>query len=213
MNKKGIWIVVIVIAVLAVVAGILVWNHKVAKAPEVSSTTTPMSTSTVQQATSTASSSGGLTVTFSTSTTWGKYSGSSFSLSYPDSWTISPSPFFSMTNFAGKYEADATIPVGGAEIDIVTSTLYSSVNEVMTTELMSAIKVTTSTVTIDNVTCQKASYQNTYGSGIASQDISFYCLRGTELWKIYLSYRAGDPAAQMHISDFNGVLNSIKFLP
>jgi hypothetical protein len=206
MNKKNVWLIVIVVVLIVVVVGLVMWGNKVAKAPT--------STNMAEQGASVASSSAAVPVATSTAgATLVPYAGSSFSLSYPDSWTVSPASFFSLTNFAGKYEADATIPMGGAEIDVVTTTVYSSVNEIMTTELMSANNVATSTVTIDNVPCQKASYQDKYSSGVGSQDISLYCLSGTESWKIYFSYRAGDSAAQTHIADFNTVLNSMKLIP
>ena len=200
MNKKNTWVIVVVVVVLVlVVAGIVLWGNKVAKAPTGGSTAS--SSLTTPGVSSTAG------------TVLESYTGPSLSLSYPNSWAVSSTAFFSMTNFGGKYDAAATIPMGGAEIDVVTTTVYSSVNEIMTTELMSAKSVTRSTVTIDNVLCQKASFQDTYSSGVASQDVSLYCLRGTELWKIYFSYRAGDPAAQAHIADFDSVMSSMKLLP
>jgi hypothetical protein len=118
-----------------------------------------------------------------------------------------------MTDFGGKYENGWMIPMGGSEIDVVTTTVYSSIKEIMTTELMSAVGLQTSAVTVDSVACKKAAYQDNYAPGVASQDISIYCLRGSELWKIYLSYHSGDPAAQTHNTVFDEVLSSMKFLP
>ena len=215
MNKKNAWIVVLVVVVVVlVVIGIVAIDKNVAKAPVVSGvgTTAPLGTSTVGQTTSTASSSP-LTVTPSTSTAQKSYVAASFSLDYPGSWVASTTSFFSLNNFGGKYQNGGMIPVGGAEIDVVTTTVYSSVSEIMTTELMSATNVATSTVTLDNIVCKKAVYDNSYATGFPSDDTSIYCLRGSELWKIYFSYHAGDPAAQEYVSDFSMVLNSIKFLP
>jgi hypothetical protein len=208
MNKKNILavVVVVVVVVLAIVAGVVLINRKVAKAPEISSGTTAIqtSTSTVEQATSTAVSSSSAPVASK------KYVGGTFSLSYPGSWIVSSTSPFSMDDFGGKYQ-NGMIPMGGAEIDVVTTTVYSSLSEIMTTELMSAVNLTQSTVTIDGVSCKKALYRDTYAAGVNSQDISVYCLHGSKLWKIYFSYHDGDPAAQAHINDFNGVLSSMTF--
>ena len=89
----------------------------------------------------------------------------------------------------------------------------NAVSEIMTTELMNAVNLATSTVTVNNIACNQAAYQYSHAPGLVSQDVSIYCLRGSELWKIYFSRRVGDSAAQVHVADFNGVLESMKFLP
>ena len=122
MNKKTIAIVVLAVLVVVIV-GVIVWDKKVAKAPEVQSV--GVSTSTIAQVTSMPTStmgSGALTVALSSSTTE-KYSGSSFSFDYPSSWSIySAMPLF-MTNFDGNYKADGVIPAGGIQLGVVTTTI------------------------------------------------------------------------------------------
>jgi hypothetical protein len=201
MNKNKIWAVVILVVVVLVVVGIVVVDRKVAKAPEVSGSTAPTGTSVAGQTSSTAP------------VVQENYTGGSFSLSYPSSWSVSSTRFFSINTFGGKYQNGWMIPMGGAEIDVVTTTVYSSVKEIMTTELMSAANLAKSTVIADGITCDEATYQHSYTPGVVAQNVSVYCLRGSELWKIYFAYRSGDPAAQAHVSDFNGVLGSMKFLP
>ncbi len=212
MNKKKIWTIVVLVVAVLVVVGIVVVGKKVAKAPEVSSvnSTASVGTSTVEQATSTASSSAPVVAM---PVAQKNYTGASFSLSYPGSWNVSSTPFFSINDFGGKYQSGWVIPMGGAEIDVVTTTVYSSVSEIMTTELMNAVNLATSTVTVNNIACNQAAYQYSHAPGLVSQDVSIYCLRGSELWKIYFSRRVGDSAAQVHVADFNGVLESMKFLP
>ncbi len=218
MHKYKIWIMVaIVLAVLGAVAGVDMADRKVARAPEAS---VPSAASSSQEASGTAmassssSSGGGLSVTFST-TTKEHYAGSSFSLDYPSSWMAALTPTFSLNDFGGKYQDGWMIPSGGAEIDIATTTVQSATaaKDVMTTELMSAKNVATTPQTIDGIVCTKAAYDSQYAAGQPSRDIALYCLRGTELWKIYFSYHAGDPAAQAHLADFAGVISSLRFLP
>lgn len=216
MGKKHIWItVVIVLVVIGVIVAVEFADRKVAHAPIISSesaSSTEMALSSGTASTTTAATSG-LSVVFSTSTTQKHYAGPSFSLNYPSTWVASPSPFFSLDSFGGNYAADGMIPPGGAEIDIVTTTVSTSDDAVMATELMSATNLATSTVTVDDKTCQKAVYDDTYGADKPSNNISIYCLLGNELWKIYFSYHAGDPAAQQHQADFADVLRSLVLLP
>jgi hypothetical protein len=142
------------------------------------------------------------------------YQGASFSFSYPEDWTIfNPAPF-SINNFKGAYDASGAIPMGGAEIDVATTTAPGlGVNDIMSTELSSAANVVRSTVAVQGISCLEVRYENTFGTGIGSRNIAVYCLRGIGLWKIYLSYRADDPAAANHVAVLNNVLASFKFLP
>jgi hypothetical protein len=210
MNKKTIAIIVFLV-VLVVIVGVIGFNHR-AKAPEVQSV--GVSTSTATQATSTTTTTLGsptVTVVLSTSTTK-TYSGSSFSFNYPSSWSILSAKPLMMTNFNGQYKANGVIPAGGAQLGVVTTTVGGSVADIMTTELMSAKNLTTSTVAVDNVSCAKATYQVSYAPGATAQNISLYCLRGSELWKIYFSYPAGDAAEKADIPALDGILSSMKFL-
>ena len=216
MNKKTVWWIVGV-AVVIIVAVVIWWGAKPAKAPEVGSNT-PAATGTVPtsanasgtatpSATVVASGTPGMTVTMG-----GVYSGNSYSFKYPFAWTIESYRPFVMTTFGGKYINNDVIPPGGAEIDIATTTVYGNLQAIMQTELMTATNITTSAVAVDGTSCAEASYHNTYSGGVASKDIAVYCVRGNELWKFYLSYRADDPAGSTHVADFNSVLASMKLL-
>ena len=210
MNKKTIAIVVLLVVVIVIV-GVIGFNHR-AKAPEVQSV--GVSTSTATQVTSTATTTAtasGLTVVISTSTPK-NYIGSSFSFVYPGSWFVFSASPLMMTDFNGKYRTGGVIPAGGAQLGVVTTTVGGSVADIMTTELMSATSLTTSTVAVNGVACTKATYQVGYAPGATAQNISLYCLRGTELWKIYFSYPAGDAAEKADLSTLSGMLSSMKFL-
>jgi hypothetical protein len=205
MNKKN-WIIAIAVIVIVIV-GIVIVNKdtNVATAPEVVTNTTSIIATTTQSAGSTSSSS--LTITQT-----GFYENKLFSLSYPSSWTISSYSPFSLTNFKGEYVDKDIIPDGGAEVDVVTTVAASSVKDIMTTELMSSTDLATTNVTVDHVACMEATYNNTYTSSIASKDVAVYCQQGTNVWKIYLSYRANDSAGVAHLTDFNSMLDSMKLL-
>jgi hypothetical protein len=142
----------------------------------------------------------------------GVYKGKSFSFNYPASWAIFSLAPFSIDTFGGKYENGGVIPAGGAEIDIVTTTASGLVQDIIDTELMYAKNLTASTVSVDGVSCKKEVYEADYAPSASSKDVALYCSRGSELWKIYLSYGASDSAEQTHLSDLNGILSSMKLL-
>ncbi len=138
----------------------------------------------------------------------------SFSFNYPLSWTLGGTKPVMVNNFNSKYEGGGVIPMGGAEIDVVTTTLYSGrIQDILGTELLSATNVTTSTTSVRGVSCVEAKYTGAYVAGVASQNMAAYCLRGAGLWKLYLSYRSGDAKADAHVAAFNNLLASLRFLP
>ncbi len=141
------------------------------------------------------------------------YQSASFSFSYPASWGISRLLPFSVNNFNDKYGAGGIIPAGGAQIVVATTTVYGNLADIMAGELVNAKNLATSTVAVSKVSCDEARFSAVYGPGATAQNIFVYCARGTELWKIYCAYSAGDPAAPTHIAECNEVLTSMKFLP
>jgi hypothetical protein len=210
MNKRQKIIAAVIVVVVILVIAIGLWiNAKTAKAPEVSSVGGTAATGTLQTGSSTgptsSSTSAGMTVTLTQ-----VYSNGSFSFNYPTGWTPATYSPFAMDDFGSKYVDGDIIPEGGAEIDVVTTTVYGNLQSIMETELMSATNVTTSAITVDGVPCAKATYDSTYTANIASKDTAIYCQEGNELWKIYLSYRADDSAASAHIADLDSVLASMK---
>jgi hypothetical protein len=209
MNKKKLTAVIILIVVVIVAIGVLAF-HNEAKAPE-APRIAATSTGIIVQASSTGSSTILVVLTTSTKQSYGN---SSFSFSYPAAWSISAYTPFSITNFGGKYNKDGTLPPGGAVISVVTTTVEQGyLSDIMSTQLMSATNLTTTTLVVDGIACPTASFEAAYAPGATSKNISAYCERGSELWEIYLSYGANDAAAAAHASDFNGVIDSMKLLP
>ena len=221
-HKKKIIIVGIVVVVAVIAACIVESRHgQIAKAPTLSAgsqsgnvatgtTVSPVAANSSSSAMPTTTSSAGapgLSVSMQRS-----YAGDSFSFNYPASWSIFNAAPFSITNFRGQYASGDVIPKGGAEIDVVTTTNYGALKNIMATELMGAAHMTTSAPVVSGITCTEENYDRSFSDGTPSANVAVYCERGTELWKIYLSYRANDPAAA-HMSDFNEVLSSMQFLP
>jgi hypothetical protein len=221
MKTKHVVLIGAIIVVVVAIVGAVWWNGDVAKAPDVSSLsdaigiatstgTSPNAVTTSTPARPSSTSNGSTTVSISIQKSYGN---SSFTLNYPDAWSVTMIKPFSIDTFNGKYDNGGVIPAGGAVIDIATTTVYGSLQTIIDTETMSATSVATSTQMVNAVKCVKVSYQDEYAPGFTSQNTSLYCQKGTELWKIYFSYRANDPAAAAHISDFNKIIASLKFLP
>ena len=124
MKRKNL-IIIIVAAVVVVLVAVIAdrWYAKVAQAPEgwgaADNVAQSGTTAGAAPSSSGASPSGPrATVTFQKF-----YSGDSFSFSYPTAWSVYNTSPFSINNFNGKYDASGAVPAGGAEIDVVTTTL------------------------------------------------------------------------------------------
>jgi hypothetical protein len=213
MNKNKLITLIILTVVVVVIVGVIGFGYR-AKAPEV--TTGGISANATGPLTITASStsgSGSISMVLSTSTQK-SYGNESFSFDYPPSWSIVTYSPFSMTNFGGNYLKGGIIPIGGAQIYITTTTVESGfLPSIISTQLMNAMNMTTTTLMVDGVACPAAAYEAAYAPGVVSKNVSVYCPRGTEVWEVYLSYEASDTDMAARVADFNSVLASMKFLP
>ena len=214
MKKSNISFLIVLAAAIVIVAiGIFASRRSApgvpSSAPAASGTpAAPAASSSAATGTALTSGKGGATITFNRF-----YQGSSFTFSYPQSWSILTAAPFAMTNFNGQYGSNNTLPAGGAEIDIGTTTVYGNLQSIMDTELMGAQNLTTSLVTVGGASCREARYDTSHAGSPTTATVALYCPRNTELWKIYLAYRANDPSSTAILSDFREVLNTIKFIP
>jgi uncharacterized protein YpmB len=140
------------------------------------------------------------------------YHGGSFTFSYPPSWSILNTRPFSLTNFNGAYGPHGTLPAGGAEIDITTTTAAGGFDNILQTHMMGSSQGVTSTAVVDGTSCVRAQYQES-NAGFSTQTVSLYCEQGTELWEIDFVDRVGDPNVTAHLAEFGEVLSTMKFIP
>jgi hypothetical protein len=223
MNKKYLIVIIVAVVVIVGIVAVVDWrNGNVAQAPVVpvlsvasgsvaSASGTPVTVGSPSSSVSVGVSStggSGYSVSFQNF-----YQNGSFSFNYPESWSVSRIIPFSVNNFNDKFEVAGVIPKGGAEIIVATTTVRGNLADIMAAELVSAKNLATSTVAVSKIACSEARFNATYGPDAVAQNIFVYCPRGTELWKIYCAYPAGDPAATADVSACNEVLNSMKFLP
>lgn len=201
-KKRGIIVILIVVVIVAAIA-VLDAQRKGNVAPPgpvpgIATTTVPSSSSTPPE----------VSISIQRS-----YAGASFSFSYPVSWGIFTEAPFSLINFDEQNFANGVLPPGGAEVNIATTTVYGNLDAITATELMGVSDLSTSTVAVDGTSCMEARYHETYAGGVQMANMALYCDRGTELWKIYLAYRAGDQAAAAHLADFESMLHSMRLSP
>lgn len=221
-KKKSIILIAVIIVVAVIIISVILSERSVAPSvdiyPVASETSTAGATvsSTAVNVTSTfvtasssssSSSSPRLSVSFNRF-----YQGPSFTLSYPQAWTILSVRPFSLTTFGGKYGPNGTLPAGGSEIDVVTTTAPGGFADIMATQLMGAEHIATSTVTVDGVACTRTQYQEP-NAGYSTESVLLYCEQGTELWQVGMVERVGDPNASQHLADLQEVLSAIKFIP
>ena len=228
MNKK----IIILIAIVAIIVlAVFAFSDKT-NAPQLA-TNTPGATSTTPTSTATssttASSTAGASSTYGTNSTstggkaispfitmgsdgWQTYTGvkEDMIVAAPPRWSYGPGSPISMDNFSHHY-ADGIIPVGGAEIDMGTTTLYSSLEQLAAGQLSSATNITTSSVSVSGTMCAEYASSNTLAPTVPSKNFAVYCNHHGVLFEFYLVYRANDPQASEFNATFNAVLARVTF--
>ena len=213
MNTKRIWIVGILVVVV-IVLGVMYWPRE-SRAPEAPQGPAVASGTPAGGAPATSSASstspGGATVT--TTLGWKYYRSDAYGISvnYPQDWLIGSVNPIILDNFNNKYTADGIIPLGGAEVDIVGTTLHGSLDNIINTEVPAATVASTSTLNAAGVTCRELFYGAHFSGGQTSKNIAVYC-PGKTLLKIFLSYRAEDPKGASFVATFKQILGTIDFV-
>ena len=102
------------------------------------------------------------------------------------------------------------MPAGGAEMDFVVVPLPgTSLTDFIASELQGTMSLSTSTTTVSGSHCTQESFTDSYGPTIIYGNIAIYCPQGKHLYKLYLSYREGDPMESQFVHSFQQVLSSI----
>ena len=202
-------ILIAIVAVIVVVGAIYLYSAG-RKARPIATVSVPVQTSTQgTSATATANASTSVS-TVSGQNYYSKSLGLSFS--YPSGWALGPNFPVSLDNFNHTYASDDSIPLGGAEIDMASTTAYASLASIAETELSGASGVSTSSVSVGGTSCTEYLYQSAYNPSVPSKNAATYCLRsGNALYKFYLSYRAADPKGPQYLAAFNQLLNGVQF--
>ena len=130
---------------------------------------------------------------------------------YPLGWTVGRDDPFELDTFEHAYEGGGIIPMGGAEIDMAKTSLDTSLDAFVKANLVSATISSTGTIPVGGVSCTEVFYKNTFAPGVGSQNVAVFCPKAGSVLEIYLSYRAGDPKWQDHVTGLNHILASLQF--
>jgi len=138
------------------------------------------------------------------------------SLDYPSNWQLNSQLLdlngpIALNTFSNAYGEGGIIPNGGAEIDITTIPLPTQpLSGFIAKELVDAVIESTTAVTVIGETATQVTYIDTYTPGLSYKNVAIYFPHGTLLYKLYLSYRAGDPAEPQFLAEFQQVVNSLQ---
>jgi hypothetical protein len=201
MNKRIALIVAVIAVVVIAIFALQPTKEKPVTTVSTNDSSTATSTGISATVTPVGSSSGSssptVTITTnpaSTTPSWQTYSGvKDFTLSIPPHWSLAPALPISIDNFNHTYVSGGAVPLGGAEIDVTTTTIGTTIENFAAGQLSSAKNIVTSNISVGGILCSEYSYTNTYNSTLNSKNIAVYCERGTKLYEFYLSYRADDP--------------------
>ena len=126
----------------------------------------------------------------------------------------------SLDNFEHQYYHGGIIPTGGAEINITSVTLPRSLTDFIANEnhgqgisIASASEITVSGSAATEVVSIDM-YTSTSGiTMLALKRIAVYIPKNRLLFKIYLTYNAGDPRESQFLASFRQLLGSVQFTP
>lgn len=120
----------------------------------------------------------------------------------------------SLNNFGSAFQEGGVIPLGGSEIDITSIPLPSMPLQIfIARELQGATISATKQITVSGDSCTEESYSEVFTPTLTYGNISVYCPHGEILYKLYLSYQAGDPLENQFLASFQNILDTIRFAP
>lgn len=129
-----------------------------------------------------------------------------------DTQTLALGGPVSLDNFGHHYQQGGFVPPGGAAIDITDIPLPKPpLNNLIANELQGATITSTSNISVSGGACTEEFYTDSYGPSLTYKNIAVYCPHGKLLYKLYLSYRAGDDLESQFLTSFQQVLNTIQF--
>ena len=120
----------------------------------------------------------------------------------------------SLNNFGSAAQEGGVLPPGGSEIDITSVPLPSIPLQIfIARELQGATISATKQITVSGDSCTEKSYSEVFTPTLTYGNVSVYCPHGELLYKLYLSYRAGDPLESQFLASFQNILDTIHFTP
>jgi hypothetical protein len=130
----------------------------------------------------------------------------------PNSQVIAQAGPVLLDNFGAQYQHGGLIPPGGAEITLTSNPLpHTGLPSVIASELQGATLISSSPVLVSATSCTEVTYSDSFGPNNNYSNITVYCPHNATLYKIFLSYTAGDPGAQQFLDAFQQVLTSVQF--
>jgi hypothetical protein len=138
-------------------------------------------------------------------------------LGYPQNWEVNEFLLtldgpLSLNNFANAYAEGGIIPNGGAKIDITTIPLPSTpISDVIASDLHGTTIVGTSLQTVGGESGTRIIYTADFPPLLVEKSIAVYVPHNNTLYKFFLSYREGDPLENQFITDFQQILDSVRF--
>src|SRR5262245_21142215 len=121
----------------------------------------------------------------------------------------------SLNNFHGRYVNGGIIPFGGAAIDITHVPQPAlALNDFIAEALSGSTITATAAAVVAGSPGTAVSYETAYGpTPLTIKNIAVFVPRNGVLYKLYLSYNAGDALENRFIAAFERVLSSFQFPP
>lgn len=128
----------------------------------------------------------------------------------PNASVISLGGPIALNTFNNAYQQGGIIPPGGADIDITSVPLPGSLQSYIADELTGSIITGTNAIVVAGSSSTEVFYTDSFG-GLTYKNVAVFVPRSALLYKLYLSYHAGDTSESQFLASFEQILNTIQF--
>jgi hypothetical protein len=141
----------------------------------------------------------------------------SVSITYPAGWQLHSTVLdlggpIALNNFGNAYGEGGITPRGGATINITTIPLPpGNLSDFITKEVGDGTLESTTQITVGGAAATEVVFVDTYTPTVSQKTVAVYVPHGTLLYKVYLSYQAGDSSESSFLSALQQVLSSFTF--
>jgi hypothetical protein len=149
---------------------------------------------------------------------WPSITSGGLAVRYPPTWHVDArllavGGHVLLTTMTNGLNQGGVVPTGGAEIDI-TATPFgrTDLDNAITNDLRGLSIQSKEAISVAASGATKVSYREELTPTIVTGNVAVYIPRAARLYKLFLSYNAGDPLEAQFLGDFERILNGIYFV-
>jgi hypothetical protein len=118
-----------------------------------------------------------------------------------------------INTFGSQYLHGGFIPAGNASIDVTSVRMPRNFEDYVRAQLEDSSDQFRQVIRIAGLPATEVMYTDKFSPGTSYRNTAVFIPRGGRLYKLFLTYNAGDANPSRHEDDFRQVLSSLQFIP